>query len=95
MVIKPSGVEYEVMTADDMVVVDIASGNVVEGNKTVVRHANPSGAVSSLSQIGGIVHTHSRHATIWSQAGLDLPCMGHHACRLFLWFYSVYASNDR
>ena len=45
MVIKPSGVEYEVMTAKDMVVVNI-------------------------------VHTHSRHATIWSQAGLDLPAWG-------------------
>jgi L-ribulose-5-phosphate 4-epimerase len=49
MVIKPSGVEYDVMTADDMVVVDIASGKVVEGAKTLFRYANASGALSSLS----------------------------------------------
>lgn len=74
MVIKPSGVEYEVMTADDMVVVEIASGKVVEG------HKKPSSDTAThlalyrrYPQIGGIVHTHSRHATIWSQAGLDLP----------------------
>lgn len=77
MVIKPSGVEYEVMTADDMVVVEIASGKVVEG------HKKPSSDTAThlalyrrYPQIGGIVHTHSRHATIWSQAGLDLPAWG-------------------
>lgn len=48
MVIKPSGVEYEVMTADDMVVVEIASGKVVEGSKALFRHANASGALPSL-----------------------------------------------
>ena len=62
MVIKPSGVEYEVMTADDMVVVEIASGKVVEGSK------KPSSDTPT--------HPHSRHATIWSQAGLDLPAWG-------------------
>ncbi len=50
MVIKPSGVEYTVMTADDMVVVELASGKVVEGSKkTVVRYPDPSGALSPLS----------------------------------------------
>lgn len=48
MVIKPSGVEYDVMTADDMVVVEIASGKVIEGSKTVVRYADASGALSPL-----------------------------------------------
>lgn len=95
MVIKPSGVEYEVMTADDMVVVDIASGNVVEGNKTVVRHANPSGAVSSLStDRRDRPYPFSPRDNLVA-GGSGSPCMGHHACRLFLWFYSVYASNDR
>ena len=77
MVIKPSGVEYEVMTADDMVVVDIASGNVVEGNK------KPSSDTPThlelyrqFPEIGGIVHTHSRHATTWAQAGRGLTALG-------------------
>lgn len=48
MVIKPSGVEYEVMTADDMVVVEIASGKVVRQQKALFRHANASGALPSL-----------------------------------------------
>lgn len=77
MVIKPSGVEYEVMTAQDMVVVEIATGAIVEGSK------KPSSDMPThlalyrrYPDIGGIVHTHSRHATIWAQAGLDLPAWG-------------------
>ena len=58
MVIKPSGVEYEVMTADDMVVVDIASGNVVEGNKKPSSDTPTHLALyRRYPQIGGIVHT--------------------------------------
>ena len=77
MVIKPSGVEYDVMTADDMVVVDIASGNVVEGSKKPSSDTPTHLALyRRYPEIGGIVHTHSRHATIWSQAGLDLPAWG-------------------
>jgi hypothetical protein len=49
MVIKPSGVEYEVMTADDMVVVEIASGKSLKALKTLFGYANASGALSSLS----------------------------------------------
>ena len=63
VVIKPSGVEYDVMTADDMVVVDLFSGKVVEGTK------KPSSDTPThlelyrqFPTIGGIVHTHSRHA---------------------------------
>ena len=77
IVIKPSGVEYDVMTAADMVVVDLASGKTVEGAK------KPSSDTPThlelyrrFADIGGIVHTHSRHATIWSQAGSDLPALG-------------------
>lgn len=77
IVIKPSGVEYEVMRAEDMVVVDLKSGKVVEGNK------KPSSDTPThlelyrqFPDIGGIVHTHSRHATIWAQAGRDLPAFG-------------------
>ena len=77
VVIKPSGVEYDVMTAEDMVVVDLFSGKVVEGTK------KPSSDTPThlelyreFPTIGGIVHTHSRHATIWSQAGEDLIAAG-------------------
>lgn len=77
VVIKPSGVDYTAMTADDMVVVDLHTGKRVEGSK------NPSSDTAThlalyrqFPGIGGIVHTHSRHATIWSQAGLDLPAWG-------------------
>ena len=77
VVIKPSGVDYTAMTADDMVVVDLHTGKRVEGSK------NPSSDTAThlalyrqFPGIGGIVHTHSRHATIWSQAGLDIPAWG-------------------
>lgn len=77
VVIKPSGVEYDVMQADDMVVVDLASGKVVEGSK------KPSSDTPThlklyreFPALGGIVHTHSRHATIWAQALRDLPALG-------------------
>ena len=77
VVIKPSGVEYDVMTAEDMVVVDLFTGKVVEGTK------KPSSDTPThlelyreFPTIGGIVHTHSRHATIWSQAGEDLIAAG-------------------
>ncbi len=72
MVIKPSGVEYEVMTADDMVVVEIASGKVVveiASGKVVEGSKKPSSDTPThlalyrrFAEIGGIVHTHSRHA---------------------------------
>ncbi|EDC0753083.1 L-ribulose-5-phosphate 4-epimerase [Salmonella enterica] len=77
IVIKPSGVEYDVMTADDMVVVEIASGKVIEGSKKPSSDTPTHLALyRRFPQIGGIVHTHSRHATIWAQAGLDLPAWG-------------------
>lgn len=77
VVIKPSGVEYEGMQAADMVVVDLASGHVVEGNKKPSSDtATHLALYRAFPHIGGIVHTHSRHATIWSQAGLDLPAWG-------------------
>lgn len=77
VVIKPSGVEYDGMQAEDMVVVDLASGYVVEGNKKPSSDtATHLALYRAFPHIGGIVHTHSRHATIWSQAGLDLPAWG-------------------
>lgn len=74
--IKPSGVDYDVLTPDDMVLVDL-DGNVVEGKY------KPSSDTDShielykaFSDIGGVVHTHSSYATSWAQAGRDIPCYG-------------------
>ena len=77
MVIKPSGVEYATMTAEDMVVVDLKTGKKVEGD------LNPSSDTdthvvlyNAFPEIGGIVHTHSRWATSFAQAGRGIPALG-------------------
>ncbi|MBU3874932.1 L-ribulose-5-phosphate 4-epimerase [Faecalicatena sp. AGMB00832] len=74
--IKPSGVDYEKLRPEDMVIVDL-DGKVVEG------HYNPSSDTpthvelyKAFSNIGGIVHTHSPWATSWAQAGRGIPCYG-------------------
>lgn len=76
MVIKPSGVPYEELTPEKMVVTDL-EGNVVEGD------LNPSSDTKThvelykaFPELGGIVHTHSPNATSWAQAGRDIPCYG-------------------
>lgn len=76
VVIKPSGVEYDDMCADDMVVVDL-EGNIVEG------HYKPSSDTpthlalyKAFPTLGGVVHTHSRWATSFAQAGRGVPAMG-------------------
>ena len=76
IVIKPSGVDYDKMTPEDMVVLDLA-GNKVEGK------LNPSSDTDThlefyrnFPNIGGVVHTHSRWATIWAQGGRDIPAYG-------------------
>ena len=75
-VIKPSGVDYSVMKASDMVVVDL-DGNVVEGN------LKPSSDMPThlvlykeFPEIGGVVHTHSTYSTAWAQSGKALPIIG-------------------
>lgn len=75
-VIKPSGISYDELTPNDMVVMDM-SGNKVYG------HYNPSSDTAThlelyrtFSEIGGIVHTHSPMATAWAQAGRSIPCYG-------------------
>ncbi|MGM0109843.1 L-ribulose-5-phosphate 4-epimerase [Enterococcus sp. DIV0187] len=75
-VIKPSGVSYEEMTVDDMVVVDL-NNNVIEG-KMNPSSDTPTHAVlyKAFPEISAIVHTHSTWATIWAQAGVDVPAMG-------------------
>ena len=77
VVIKPSGVDYDSMKASDMVVVDLKTGETVEGE------LNPSSDTPThlilyrtYPDIGGIVHTHSTYATAWAQAGKDIPNIG-------------------
>lgn len=76
VVIKPSGVDYERLTPDDMVVVDL-EGKVVEGN---LRPSSDTPThvemYKALPKVGGIVHTHSSYATSWAQSGLSIPCYG-------------------
>lgn len=76
VVIKPSGVSYDDMKPEDMVVVDL-DGKVIEGR------LNPSSDTpthvvlyKAFPQAGGVVHTHSTYATSWAQAGLDIPNIG-------------------
>ena len=76
VVIKPSGVSYEGMKAEDMVVVDL-DGNVVEGDlKPSSDTPTHLELYKAFPQIGGIVHTHSRWATSFAQAGIALPALG-------------------
>ena len=77
VVIKPSGVAYEELTSDKMVVVDLQTGTIVEGS------LNPSSDTKThlelykaFPALGGIVHTHSPFAVAWAQAGQDIPCYG-------------------
>ena len=77
MVIKPSGVEYENMTPEDMVVVSLATGEVVEGKwKPSSDTATHLALYNAFPNIGGVVHTHSRWATSWAQAGRGIPAYG-------------------
>lgn len=76
VVIKPSGVAYEELTPEKMVVLDL-EGKIVEGKP------RPSSDTPThlelyrkFSEIGGVVHTHSKWATIWAQAGRGIPCRG-------------------
>lgn len=77
LVIKPSGVEYDGMTADDMVVVSLETGERVEGKwKPSSDTATHVELYKAFPKIGGVVHTHSSYATSWAQAGRDIPCYG-------------------
>ena len=77
VVIKPSGVEYDKMQPEDMVVVDLSTGKVAEGR------LNPSSDTpthielyKAFPDIGGVVHTHSSYATSWAQAGRVITAYG-------------------
>ncbi|MBQ7816083.1 MAG: L-ribulose-5-phosphate 4-epimerase [Oscillospiraceae bacterium] len=91
--IKPSGVEYDVMTADDMVVVDLESGEVVEGRyKPSSDTATHLEIYRNFKETGGIVHTHSRWATIFAQMKKDVPALGTTHADYF--YGSVPATSD-
>ena len=76
VVIKPSGISYDDMCAEDMVVVDL-NGNVVQGRlKPSSDTATHLELYKSFSGIGGVVHTHSTYASAWAQAGCDIPNIG-------------------
>ena len=77
MVIKPSGVEYDNMKPEDMVVVSLATGEKVEGKwKPSSDTPTHVALYNALPNLGGIVHTHSRWATSWAQAGKGIPAYG-------------------
>jgi L-ribulose-5-phosphate 4-epimerase len=76
VVIKPSGVAYDALRAEDLVVTDL-TGEVVEGS------LRPSSDLRThlvlyraFASIGGVVHTHSHFATVWAQSGREIPCLG-------------------
>jgi len=76
VVIKPSGVSYDEMKEEDMVVVDL-EGKIVEGKlKPSSDTATHLVLYKSFPSLGGIVHTHSTYATSWAQAGVDIPNIG-------------------
>ncbi|MCM3789564.1 L-ribulose-5-phosphate 4-epimerase [Domibacillus sp. 8LH] len=76
VVIKPSGIAYDQLTVEDMVVVDL-DGNVVEGTlKPSSDTATHLILYKHFSGIGGVVHTHSPCATSWAQAGRAIPALG-------------------
>jgi L-ribulose-5-phosphate 4-epimerase len=76
LAIKPSGVPYDKMTAADMVIADL-DGKVVEGSlRPSSDLATHAALYRAFPSIGGVAHTHSRHATAWAQAVREIPCFG-------------------
>ena len=77
MAIKPSGVAYEEMTVQDIVLVDLQSGDVVDGERRPSTDTPTHRALyRAFASIGGIVHTHSTWATAWAQAERPIPLLG-------------------
>lgn len=77
MVIKPSGVEYDTMKPEDMVVVDLKTGKKVEGDLNPSSDTDTHVALyNAFPDIKGVVHTHSRWATTFAQAGMGIPALG-------------------
>jgi L-ribulose-5-phosphate 4-epimerase len=74
--IKPSGVPYERMTAEDIVLIELETGAVVDGGRPSTDAPSHLALYRAFEQIGGIVHTHSSWATAWAQAGRPIPLLG-------------------
>ena len=96
VVIKPSGVSYDIMKPEHMVVVALESGDVVEGDLRPSSDT-PTHLVlyRAFRDIGGIVHTHSLYATAWAQAKRGIPCLRNDARRLLAWRCALHAPDDR
>lgn len=77
VVIKPSGIDYDAMTPEDMVVVDADTGEIVEGrwrpSSDTFTHLE---IYKAFTDIGGVAHTHSINAVAFAQAGMDIPALG-------------------
>jgi L-ribulose-5-phosphate 4-epimerase len=76
LAIKPSGVPYEELRPEAIVVVDLETGEVVAGGRPSSDTPTHAVLYRRFEALGGIVHTHSRFATAWAQAGRELPCLG-------------------
>ena len=76
VVIKPSGVPYDTMKPSDLVVTDLDGRNVEGTLRPSSDLPTHLALYRSFQGINGVVHTHSRYATAWAQAGLDIPCLG-------------------
>ncbi|MCX7049048.1 MAG: L-ribulose-5-phosphate 4-epimerase [Candidatus Sumerlaeota bacterium] len=77
MAIKPSGVEYDQLRPEDIVILALDTGEVIEGKLKPSSDAPTHRLLyQSFKSIGGVVHTHSPHATSWAQAGREIPCFG-------------------
>ena len=95
LAIKPSGVDYDALRPQDIVIVSIETGEVVEGKLL------PSSDTAThrilyreFPQIGGITHTHSSYATSFAQACREIPCSRHDAWRLCLRFHPPHPPDD-
>jgi L-ribulose-5-phosphate 4-epimerase len=77
MAIKPSGVPYDRLTPEDVVVLALETGAVVDGagrpSSDTPTHLE---LYRAFDGVGGILHTHSHYATVWAQAGMEIPCLG-------------------
>jgi len=74
--IKPSGVPYETLRPEDLVISDL-DGRIIEGDlKPSSDLPTHLALYRAFAAIGGVVHTHSRYATAWAQAGREIPCLG-------------------
>ena len=74
--IKPSGIDYDRLTPDDIVLMDL-NGNKVEGQMNPSSDTNTHLVIyNRFPNVQGIVHTHSPFATAWAQSGRDIPCYG-------------------